>query len=180
MKTALITGVSGYLGSHLAKTLNLAGWKVVGVDKRHTDNKYVHLFYPCNVNNAEALHILFDRVKIDVVFHLAGRIEIGESIKFPTVFYHNNTAGTNTVLDVMAFWGVDKIIYSSTAGVYESKDYPIIESDSVNPMNNPYAGSKYAAELAIRHSGAKHVIFRYFNLAGADPDLEMGECHQQG
>lgn len=178
MKTALITGVSGYLGSHLAKTLNLAGWKVVGLDKRHTDNRYVHLFYPCDVNDAESLHILFDRVKIDVVFHLAGRIEIGESVKHPTIFFHNNTAGTNTVLDVMNYWGVNKIIYSSTAGVYESKDHPIVECDPVNPLNNPYAGSKYAAELAIQHSGAKHVIFRYFNLAGADPDLEMGECHQ--
>ncbi len=178
MKTALITGVSGYLGSHLAKTLNLAGWKVVGVDKKHTHNRYVHLFYPCDVNDAESLHILFDRIKIDVVFHLAGRIEIGESVKHPTVFFHNNTAGTNTMLDVMKYWGVDKIIYSSTAGVYQSKDYSITEKDEVNPLNNPYAGSKFAAELAIRHSQIKNVIFRYFNLAGADPENEMGECHE--
>ena len=178
MKTALITGVSGYLGSHLAKTLNLAGWKVVGLDKRHTDNRYIHLFYPCDVNDNESLNILFDRVNIDVVFHLAGRIEISESVKHPCSFFHNNTAGTNSVLNAMKYWGVNKIIYSSTAGVYASRDTPIVETDEIQPMNNPYAGSKYSAELAIRHSGVDHIIFRYFNLAGADVEGEFGECHQ--
>lgn len=176
-KTALITGVSGYLGSHLAKTLKQAGWNVVGIDIKHTDNQYIDLFHPCDVRDAEALHILFDRVDIDTVFHLAGRIEVGESVKHPTVFFDQNTNGTNTILDVMRYWGVQKIVYSSTAGVYESKDDAIKEDDKVNPMNNPYAGSKYSAELAIKHSGIRYVIFRYFNLAGADPENEMGECH---
>ena len=178
MKTALITGVSGYLGSHLAKTLKKAGWKVVGLDKKTTTNQYVDLFYPCDVNDSESLHILFDKVNIDTVFHLAGRIEVGESVKYPTVFFHNNTAGTNTLLDVMTYWGVKKIVYSSTAGVYESKTDALKENDKVAPMNNPYAASKYAAELAIKHSGIDYVIFRYFNLAGADTDCEMGECHE--
>jgi UDP-glucose 4-epimerase len=73
---------------------------------------------------------------------------------------------------------VKNIVYSSTAGVYESKTDALKETDEVNPMNNPYAGSKYAAELAIKQSGINHVIFRYFNLAGADPEGEMGECHE--
>lgn len=177
MKTALITGVSGYLGSHLAKTLKKAGWRVVGLDLKHTTNQYVDLFHPCDVRNAESLHHLFDRVDIDVVFHLAGRIEVGESVKFPTVFFDHNTNGTNALVDVMKYWGVDKIVYSSTAGVYQSQDHQLAEYDAVNPMNNPYAASKYSAELVIKHSGVKHIIFRYFNLAGADSDNEMGECH---
>lgn len=177
MKTALITGVSGYLGSHLAKTLKKAGWRVVGLDLKHTNNQYVDLFHPCDVRNAESLHVLFDRVDIDVVFHLAGRIEVGESVKHPTVFFDHNTGGTNALVDVMRYWGVDKIVYSSTAGVYRSQDNQLAEWDAVDPMNNPYAASKYAAELVIKHSGIKHIIFRYFNLAGADSDNEMGECH---
>lgn len=177
MKTALITGVSGYLGSHLAKTLKKAGWRVVGLDLKHTNNQYVDLFHPCDVRNAESLHVLFDRVDIDVVFHLAGRIEVGESVKHPTVFFDHNTGGTNALVDVMRYWGVDKIVYSSTAGVYRSQDNQLAEWDAVEPMNNPYAASKYAAELVIKHSGIKHIIFRYFNLAGADSDNEMGECH---
>ncbi len=80
MKTALITGVSGYLGSHLAKSLKKSGWKVVGVDIKHTDNLYIDLFHPCDIKDGESLHLLFDKVNIDVVFHLAGRIEVGESV----------------------------------------------------------------------------------------------------
>lgn len=178
MKTALITGVSGYLGSHLAKTLKKAGWRVIGLDLKHTTNQYVDLFHPCDVRNAESLHVLFDRVDIDVVFHLAGRIEVGESVKHPTVFFDNNTGGTNALVDVMRYWGVDKIVYSSTAGVYRSQDNQLAEYDAVDPMNNPYAASKYSAELVIKHSGIKHIIFRYFNLAGADSENEMGECHE--
>jgi UDP-glucose 4-epimerase len=177
MKTALITGVSGYLGSHLAKTLKQSGWKVVGIDIKHTDNYYVDYFSGIDVRDAEALHMLFDKINIDTVFHLAGRIEVGESVKYPQTFFDNNTHGTNVLLDVMKFWGVNKIVYSSTAGVYESKTDAIREDDKVNPMNNPYAASKYSAELEIRLSGVNYIIFRYFNLAGADPDNEMGECH---
>ena len=177
MKTALITGASGYLGSHLAKTLKKSGWKVVGLDIKHTDNKYLDFFQPADVRNADYLHYLFDRIDIDTVFHLAGRIEVGESVKYPQLFFDHNTNGTNVLLDVMKFFGVKNIIYSSTAGVYKSKYLPLHECDDIEPMNNPYAASKFAAELEIRHSGLNYVIFRYFNLAGADPELEMGECH---
>ena len=163
MKTALITGISGYLGSHLAKTLKLAGWKVVGVDIKHTDNQYIDLFHPCDIRNSEDLHILLDKVNIDTVFHLAGRIEVGESVKYPQTFFDNNTNGTNVLLDAMKFWGIQNIVYSSTAGVYDSKKDAIKEDDKVNPMNNPYAASKYSAELEIRLSGVNYVIFRYFN-----------------
>lgn len=178
MNTALITGVSGYLGSHLAKALKKSGWKIVGLDKKDCHNPYVDVFVQEDICNRSEIFRLFDRVHFDVVFHLAGRIEVGESVKDPVEFYRNNTQGTITLLDVMKYFGVDKIVYSSTAGVYQSKLEKLTETDEVNPFNNPYAGSKYCAELAIRQSGVKHVIFRYFNLAGADPENEMGECHE--
>jgi UDP-glucose 4-epimerase len=178
MKTALITGVSGYLGSHLAKALKKTNCKVVGLDKKHTSNQYVDLFYACDITDLDSLSIVFNKVKIDTVFHLAGRIEVCESNKNPIEFYRNNVNGTINVLNAMKTFGVDKIIYSSTAGVYKTKNEPITEVDEVNPFNNPYSGSKYCAEMAIRQSGIKHIIFRYFNLAGADPDGEFGECHE--
>ena len=176
-KTALITGAAGYLGSHLAKSLKIAGWKIVGFDRRFTTNPYIDLFQIGDVTQQSCLESVFRKVKIDTVFHLAGRIEVCESNKHPTVFYHNNVTGTINVLETMKKYGVNNIIYSSTAGVYKSKDEPIKESDEVNPLNNPYAGSKYAADLAIRQSGLNHIIFRYFNLAGADPEGEFGEDH---
>lgn len=178
MKTALITGVSGYLGSHLAKSLKKAGWKVVGFDRRYTTNPYIDLLQIGDVTHYRSVDSLFRKVKFDTVFHLAGRIEICESNKHPITFYNQNVVGTINILDAMKRYNVDKIIYSSTAGVYKSKDEPIKETDDVSPLNNPYAGSKYAAELAIRQSGHNHIIFRYFNLAGADPDGEFGEDHE--
>jgi UDP-glucose 4-epimerase len=178
MKTALITGVTGYLGSHLAKHLKKSGWKVVGLDLRHTDNPYVDVFHPGDVTSQRDLHIVFDKHKIDTVFHLAGRIEVGESVKYPTQFWHHNTHGTNTLVESMLFWGVRNIVYSSTAGVYKSKTTPLTEDSELCPENNPYASSKYASELIIKQSGLNYVIFRYFNLAGADVEGELGECHE--
>ena len=149
-KTALITGVSGYLGSHLAKSLKLAGWNVVGLDVKHTHNQYLDTFHSCDVRDSEGLHYFFDRIDVDTVFHLAGKIEVGESVKFPQSFFDHNVNGTNTLLGVMNFFGVKNIVYSSTASVYKSKDAALHECDEIEPMNNPYAASKYAAELAIR------------------------------
>ena len=109
------------------------------------------------------------------VFHFAGRIEVGESVKHPTEFWHTNTAGTITVLNAMKKY-CDKIVFSSTAGVYFSGLGPIPE-DECTIDNNPYASSKISAERAIEESGLKYVIFRFFNLAGADSDGELGEDH---
>jgi UDP-glucose 4-epimerase len=178
MKTALITGVSGYLGSHLAKALKLSGWRVAGLDLRHTDNQYVDAFYPCDVTNQSDLYTIFDRENVHTVFHLAGRIEVGESVKHPTRFWHHNTMGTNSLVESMVFWGVRNIVYSSTAGLYSSSSDKLSEDSKLSPDNNPYASSKYASELIIKQSGLNYVIFRYFNLAGADTDGELGECHE--
>ena len=177
MKTALITGAAGYLGSHMAKVLKRNGWQVIGIDIKTIHNAYVDHAMCFDINDEEVLRHCFENFEIDTVFHFAGRIEVGESIVVPTIFYQNNVSGTITLLNVMKLHGVNKIIYSSTAGVYAANEKPLKESDELNPFNNPYAGSKYCAELAIRQSGVKYVIFRYFNLAGADEELEFGEDH---
>ena len=177
MKTALVTGASGYLGSQLCKTLKREGYRIVGLDNRHTTNQYIDIFYPCDVLDSENLNVLFGKIKIDIVFHLAGKIEVGESVQQPTMYMLNNTAGTIVLLDVMRKHGVEYIVYSSTAGLYKSGMEKLTEEHTLCPSNNPYAASKYSAELAIQSSGIKHVIFRYFNLAGADTDGEFGEDH---
>jgi len=178
MKTALITGVSGYLGTHLTKKLKNEGWKIVGLDIKRTKNKYLDLFVECDIRDLKNLDLIFKKIKIDVVFHLAGKIEVEESTKYPNLFFETNVNGTVNVLNKMEKYGVNCIVYSSTAGIYATSDKPIKESDSVNPMNNPYSASKYSAELAIKCSKVKHIIFRYFNLAGADSDGEFGENHE--
>ena len=177
-KTALITGCAGYLGSHLAKSLKQSGWNVVGVGhKRHTTNHYIDIMHYADTRNFDELDFIFSRVKVDVVFHLAARIEAGISFEEPIEFYSVNTGGALTVMRVMEKHGVKNIVFSSTAAVYKAKNEPIREDDPKH-NNSPYGNAKLFAEEAIKASGLNYVIFRYFNLTGADPDGEFGEAHE--
>lgn len=121
------------------------------------------------------VNTVFTQEKIDTVFHLAGRIEVGESIKYPTEFWEINVGGTLIVLNAMKKHGVDKIIFSSTAGVYFSGGI-LIPEDEATINNSVYSNTKLSCEYAIEDSGLKYIIFRYFNLAGADD--EFGENHE--
>lgn len=177
-RTALITGCAGYLGSHLVKSLKQAGWRTVGIaHNRKTTNKYLDMVHYCDIRDRGELMRVFDRFDIDTVFHLAGRIEAGISFQEPTAFYDVNTGGTTALLDVMHHYGVKNIVFSSTAAVYKASDTPLKEDDE-KAENSPYGTSKLCAESAIRASGLNYVIFRYFNLTGADPDGEFGEAHE--
>ena len=184
MKTALVTGGSGYLGSHLCKYLKQSGWSVVAIDIVRPKHSYYDVFQYIDVRNHEVINYLFLKTKIDAVFHMAGRIEIGESIKNPTEFWEVNTGGTCTILNAMKKHGVKYFVYSSTAGVYKPDrinklfDIPISEMDNVTFDHNPYSASKLASENAIKQSGINYMIFRYFNLAGADEELDIGENHE--
>lgn len=178
IKTALITGCSGYLGSHLAKSLKKSGWKVVGFGhKRMTNNPYIDLVFYGDIRDQKTLDEIFNRVKIDTVFHLAGRIEAGISFEEPTEFYSVNCGGTTILLNCMNRAQVKNIVFSSTAAVYKAQNKPIREDDE-KTNNSPYGFSKLCAEHAIEASGLNYVIFRYFNLTGADPDNEFGEAHE--
>jgi len=184
MKTALVTGSSGYLGSHLCKYLKQSDWKVVAIDIVRPKHSYYDVFQYIDVRNHEVINYLFLKTKIDAVFHMAGRIEIGESVKDPTEFWEVNTGGTCTILNAMKKHGVKYFVYSSTAGVYKPDrinklfDIPISEMDNVTFDHNPYSASKLASENAIKQSGINYMIFRYFNLAGADEELDIGENHE--
>ncbi len=178
MKTALVTGGFGYLGSHVCKLLKQKNWKVVVLDIKEPTHEYADMCVQEDIRNFYAVFDTLDHFHPDVVFHFAGRIEIDASFKEASEFYGVNAGGTYNVLDSMRHLGLNNIIYSSTAGIYEPKTSPIIECDPKNWDNNPYAGSKMAAEHGIQHSGMKHIIFRYFNLAGADVENDIGENHE--
>ena len=183
-RNALVTGGAGYLGSHLAKALKRAGYYTFCFDLMLPENKkYWDNHTVGDVRNLEDLYETFEyfqRVKeskFDVVFHLAGLIEVGESVHKPEKYWQVNVGGTCNLLNVMREFDVRNIVYSSTAGLYRSTGTDLSEKDQV-AENNPYANSKYAAECAIRNSTLNYIIFRFFNLAGADPECEMGECHE--
>jgi UDP-glucose-4-epimerase GalE len=177
-KKAFITGGAGYLGSHLAKSLKKSGWTVIGFGhKRHTMNPYYDMMFYGDIRDQATLDDIFRRVKIDVVFHLASRIESGISFEEPTKFYSVNTGGTTILLNCMNRAGIKNIVFSSTAAVYKGKNSPIKEDDE-KTNNSPYGYSKLCAEYAIKDSNINYVIFRYFNLTGADLDGEFGESHE--
>ena len=175
---ALVTGGSGYLGSHVCKLLKKENWNVTILDTKIPQHEYYDHFSHQDICDFEKLnHLFWKKSNFDVVFHFAGKIEVGESVNKPTQYYLTNTGGTCTLLEIMSLYKCKNIVYSSTAGLYQSSDFPLKEDDAINPFNNPYAGSKYASELAIKQSGLNYIIFRYFNLAGADEECDIGENH---
>ena len=184
MRTAFVTGGAGYLGSHLAKALKQAGYYTFCFDLKLPENR--KYWDNQTIGDVRIEHDLYDsfeylqRVhnkKPDVVFHLAGLIEVGLSVENPIDFWQTNVGGTCNLLHIMKEFHVNNIVYSSTAGLYRPQFTSLSEKAEIG-NNNPYANSKYAAECAIRDSKMNHVIFRFFNLAGADPDGEMGESHE--
>jgi len=183
MRTALVTGGAGYLGSHLAKSLKQAGYYTFCFDLMLPENrKYWDNHTIGDVRDLDDLYEAFELqrisgIKFDVVFHLAGLIEVGESVHKPEKYWQVNVGGTCNLLNVMREFDVRNIVYTSTAGLYRSTGTDLSEKDQI-AENNPYANSKYAAECAIRNSTLNYIIFRFFNLAGADPECEMGECHE--
>ena len=177
MRTALVTGGAGYLGSHLAKALKKAGYTTVCFDIKSPRNMRYWNHAIIGDIRSDTLKKAFTEHEIDVVFHLAGRIEVGESVEEPELFWHVNVGGTTNLLNIMRKFDVNNIVYSSTAGLYRPEFTTLSEKAEIG-NNNPYANSKYAAECAIRDSKMNYVIFRFFNLAGADPDGEMGEMHE--
>ena len=176
-RTALITGGAGYLGSHLSKALKKAGWRTFVYDKVKPTHNYADVCEVADIRDKKSLENVFRKVKFDTVFHLAGRIEVGKSFEEPTEFWEVNTGGTVILLNLMKKYNVKKIVYSSTAGVYLSGGIQIPERECTT-SNHVYGNTKLAAEYAIEDSGLKYIIFRYFNLAGADEDGEMGEDHE--
>jgi len=180
--TVLVTGSAGYLGNHLVKTFSKAGWKVIGFDNRQPSypaNEYLYDYCVGDIRNLDELERVFKWYDsdFDLIIHLAGRIEAGISFSEPAEFYSVNTGGTCNLLSMMVKNGCKNIIFSSTAAVYETQNRPITENDPTT-NNSPYGYSKFCAECAIKDSGLNHIIFRYFNLTGADADGEMGECHE--
>lgn len=177
MKKILVTGGSGYLGSHLCKQLLKRRYKVFICDIQKPYHDYYTEFFHYDVRDYTSLQEIFMLNNFDLVIHLASKIEVSESMKNPTHFWDVNVGGTTTLLRVMHLYNVDKIIFSSTAGLYWPKNEPLKETDCI-VGNSVYGNTKHACEMAIKDSGINYVIFRYFNLAGADPEGDLGECHK--
>lgn len=187
MQTApiLVVGGAGYIGSHMCKMLRAQGHAVYVLDNLSTGRRKalgdVH-FVQADLNHPEQIHALVGEIRPRAVMHFAALIEVGESVRDPQRYYANNLTGTLNLLAAMRAHGVRQFIFSSTAAIYGDPHYvPIDEAHPCGPIN-PYGRSKWMveqilADYAIAYD-LRSVCLRYFNAAGADPDAQLGECHE--
>lgn len=173
--TILVAGGAGYIGGVCVEKLLAAGHKVVIVDSLVTGHKEninpEATFYQGSIGDKKFFKEVLEEEKPEVVFHFAGLIQVGESVKEPDKYFENNLIEAKHMLDVMMEVGVKKIVFSSTAAVYGTPErVPISEDDPKIPIN-PYGEAKRTFELILQRYheayGLKYHIFRYFNAAGA-------------
>ena len=184
MATVLVTGGAGYIGAHGCKALRAAGHVPVVFDNFSTGWRQAVKFgegIEGDLLDPAALAAAFERVRPDAVMHFAALSNVGESMADPGLYWRNNVAGTLNLLLAMRDAGCGAIVFSSTAATYgEPEESPITEAAPQRPIN-PYGASKLAVERMLedfeRAHGIRSVAFRYFNVAGADPEREVGEHH---
>ena len=182
MAKILVTGGAGYIGSHTVKKLGEAGYDVIVYDNLSTGSADAVLYGKLVVgelSDRENLARVFARDRFDAVLHFAANISVPESLTKPLTYYHNNTCNVVNLLQYCERFGVNKLVFSSTAAVYgEIQEYPVRETSPTLPIN-PYGWSKLMSERIIRDyalaSGLKYVILRYFNVAGADSSGKIGQ-----
>jgi len=180
----LVTGGAGYIGSHAVAALLEKGEQVVIIDNLYQGHREAVIggkFYEGDLRDADFLARVFQENDIDGVIHFAANSLVGESMKDPGKYYHNNVYGTLCLLEQMQKTGVSRIVFSSTAATYgEPERVPIDEYDRTVPTN-AYGETKLAMEKMIRWfdvaHGIKFVSLRYFNAAGAHLSGKIGEAH---
>lgn len=179
----LVTGGAGYIGSVSVRVLLDAGHHVTVLDTLEKGHEAaVDARARLVVGDVGEAAALADALAgADAVLHLAGYIEVAESVAEPERYHENNVARPTRMLDVMLENGVRDIVFSSTAAVYgEPDDIPITETAPTRPVN-PYGASKLAFERALEERegvGLRSIRLRYFNVAGAWPDGSLGEDHR--
>lgn len=181
----LVTGGAGYIGSHACKALARAGFLPVAFDNLSTGWAEAVKFGPLVRGD------LMDRATIDAalaehrpvaVMHFAALSLVGVSMQDPGLYWRVNVGGALNLIEAAVAAGVGNFVFSSTCATYGDQDGVVLDEDTPQHPINAYGGSKRAIEDMLRDFGASHglrrVIFRYFNVAGADPEGELGEQHR--
>ncbi len=180
----LICGGAGYIGSHVNKRLNQAGYETVVFDSLiygHRESVKWGEFVEGDLGDPSVLDGVFRKYPIEAVLHFAAFAYVGESVCEPEKYYYNNVVNTLNLLQAMRKHGCDRIIFSSTCATYGEPEHIAITEDMEQRPINPYGMTKLTVERIFRDYekayDLKFVALRYFNAAGADPDGEIGESH---
>lgn len=185
VQRVLIAGGAGYIGSHAAKALRLAGREPIVFDDLSSGGEHAVRWGPLvkgDIRNPEAVRAAIRQYKPDAVMQFAARIEVGEGERNPGDFYENNVAGTLNLVRVMLEEDVKTLVFSSTCAIYgDPERLPLTEDLPKRPVS-VYGRSKAMTEQMLedisRADGLSFAALRYFNAAGADPDGEIGEEHE--
>lgn len=178
----LVTGGAGYIGSHVVKQLAKTSHKVVVLDNLSTGFEAAILsgeFINGDTGDEALLRDIIQKNNIDTVMHFAAHTIVPESVENPLKYYKNNTANTGTLLSCCQKAGVKHFIFSSTAAVYGIPETDTCTEESILKPINPYGMSKLMSEIMLKDlaqaSDLRFVILRYFNVAGCDPEGEIGQ-----
>ena len=177
----LLTGGAGYIGSHVLLSILRDNHEVSVIDDLSTGNKNLipenikHI--NCNINDDEKISYFLQKNNFDILLHFAGFIKVEESVNNPVKYFTNNTDNAIKLFETCYKNGLKNIIFSSTAAAYGNpiNNFSIKESEILKPVN-PYGQSKVNTEsfLIENKNRFNSIILRYFNVAGADPDLRSG------
>ena len=183
-KPILVTGGAGYIGSHVVKLLGERGETVVVLDDLSTGNADAVLYGELIVGKTGDIDLVSKLIAdkgIDTVMHFAAHTIVPESVSNPLKYYANNTCSTRNLLQACQDNNVRNFIFSSTAATYGVPDesIPACHEELATAPINAYGTSKLMSETMLRDLSAatdlKHVVLRYFNVAGSDPDGRIGQ-----
>ena len=196
MSNILVTGGAGYIGSHCVKRLvgdghtvtvldNLGQGHRAAVDAAAQAGGGSATLETADLRDTDAVEAVLRKHTIQAVIHFAALAYVGESVQDPLRYYHNNTAGSVSLLMAMDRAGVKRIVFSSTCATYGEpppESIPIAETTPQSPIN-PYGWSKLMTERALidyanANTGFAFAALRYFNVAGSDPQTHIGEDHE--
>ena len=188
----LVTGGTGYVGSHTCVELlnsnheviivdNLVNSKGETVDRIEKITGKRPLFYEADVTDEPLIDLIFSTHKIDGVIHFAGLKAVGESVDQPLAYYQNNVLSTIVLLKACLRYGVDRFVFSSSATVYGDNQVPFVETMELLPTTNPYGETKVMCERILTDTANVNpqlsiALLRYFNPVGAHPSGLIGEA----
>lgn len=181
-KGILVTGGAGYIGSHVVRQLGERGERIVVLDNLSTGHRDAVLHGDLVVGDTSdkaCVSRLLRDFEVDTVLHFAAHTIVPESVADPLKYYGNNTCASRNLLECCSEHGVEHFVFSSTAAVYGTPSEGLASEESVTAPINPYGTSKLMTEWMLRDLSSatplRHVILRYFNVAGSDPECRIGQ-----
>jgi len=180
----LVTGGAGYIGAHACKALARVGYVPVAFDNLATgwaDAVKFGPFVQADLLDRAAIDAAFAQYRPVAVMHFAALSLVGESVTDPGKYWRGNVLGALNLIEAAIAADCRQFVFSSTCATYGDHDGVLLDEDTPQQPLNPYGASKRAIEEMLRafelSHGLRHVIFRYFNVAGSDPEGEVGEQH---